>query len=280
MATVRVNGVSLYYEDAGSGDETVLFAPGLAWGTRLFAAQVAVLGARYRCVAFDPRGQGRSEVTKDGYELDNLAVDLADVIEHLGLGACHLVGHSLGGSVAVRVAARRPELVRSLALLNATADEDPLWDRVLFRGLSYAVELFGMGVVDERLVKTMFGKTFLNDAGRARECEEARQRFLSNNHLGIARAVRGWLRSPAAMDELPNVIAPTLVIAGEEDAAVKPKRSRETADAVPRGRFLLLPRCGHSSPVEAPGPVTAALVGLFEEACSVASFAEPPPHHP
>jgi pimeloyl-ACP methyl ester carboxylesterase len=265
MPTTRVNGAELYYEDTGTGEQAILFAPGLAWGTRLFRAQVAALAGRYRCVVCEPRGQGRSEVTRGGYELDNLAVDLAGLIERLGLAPCHLVGHSLGGSTAVRVAARRPELVRTLALLNATADEDPLVERVLFRGLSYGVELFGMGVVDERLVKMMFGKTFLTDPARAGEREEARRQFLSNDKTGIARAVRGWLRSPAVMEELPHIAAPALAAAGEEDAAVKPERSRQTADAIPRCRFRLLPRCGHSAPVECPDAVTDALLDLFAE---------------
>ncbi len=265
MPKAHINGAELYFDDTASGDETALFIPGLAWGTRLFHAQVAALEGRYRCVTVEPRGQGRSEVTKNGYELDNVASDIAGLIEHLHIQPCHLVGHSLGGSAAVRVAARRPELVRSLALLNATADEDPLWDRVLFRSLSYAVELFGMGLVDDRLVETMFGETFLNDRSRAAEREEARHQFLSNDQTGIARAVRGWLRSRPVMNELPNVTAPTLVVAGEEDAVVKPDRSRKLAEGVRNGRFLLLPKCGHSAPVEAAGAVNAALAGLFEE---------------
>jgi pimeloyl-ACP methyl ester carboxylesterase len=273
VATARVNGVGLYYEESGSGGEAVVFAPGLAWGTHLFAAQVGTLAARYRCVCFEARGQGRSEVTRGGYELDNSAVDLAGLIEHLGLAPCHLVGHSLGASAAVRVAIQRPALVRSLALVNATTDEDPVWDRILFRCLSYAVELFGTGVVGNRLMKTMFGKSYLTDPARAGAREEARQLFLSNSRTGIARTVRGWLRSPAVMDELPRVSAPALVIAGEEDRAVKPDRSRQTADAIPRCRFLLVPRCGHSAPVEAPEAVTTALAELFEEVRSVVPVA-------
>jgi pimeloyl-ACP methyl ester carboxylesterase len=263
---MRVNGADLFYEDTGGGGATALFLPGLAWGTLVFRAQVAALEGQYRCVAVEPRGQGRSEVTKDGYELDNLALDASALIDHLGLAPCHLVGHSLGGSVAVRVAARRPEVVRSLAMLNATADEDPIWDRILFRGLSYLVEGFGMGRVDDRLVDTMFGQTFLNDPARVGQREEARNQFLSNDSTGIARAVRGWLRSPAVMAELPKVAAPTLVVAGEEDAVVKPDRSRQVAEGVQHGHFLLLPKCGHSSPFEAPGQVNSALLELFEQA--------------
>jgi pimeloyl-ACP methyl ester carboxylesterase len=268
MPTVRVNGAQLYYEDTGAGGPAALFVPGLAWGTRLFRAQVAALSNRYRCVVCEPRGQGRSEITKRGYELDNLADDLIGLITLLNLVPVHLVGHSLGGSVAVRVAISRPEFVRSLALLDATADEDPIWERVLFRGLSYAVELFGLSVVEKRLMKTMFGQSFLNDPARAGEREEARRQFLSTSRTAIGRAIRGWLRSPAVIDELPRVKAPTLVIAGAEDAALNPDRSRQTAEAIPRCRFLLLPGCGHSAPIEAPAAVTDVLAGLFEEAHS------------
>jgi pimeloyl-ACP methyl ester carboxylesterase len=266
MPTIRVNDAELYYEDTGSGEDAVLFAPGLAWGTLIFKRQVAALRERYRCVVVVPRGQRHSEVTSAGYELDQIAADLADVIEHLGLTPCHLVGHSLGGSAAVRVAVREPGLVRSLALLNATADEDPLFQRVLFKLLSYSVQRFGMGMVDQRLVKTYFGRSFRNDPAHAGEIEEARRQFLASDKVGIARAVRGWLRSPPALDELPKVVAPTLVIAGDEDATVKPERSRQLAERVANGRFLLLPRCGHSAPFEAPEAVNVALRDLFEQA--------------
>src|SRR5262249_40880639 len=157
----------------------------------------------------EPRGQGRSEVTRDGYELDHLAADLSEIIEHLGLEPCHLVGHSLGGSAAVRVAAREPGLVRSLALLNATADEDPLMQRVFFKLLTFGVQRFGMGLIDERLVKTYFGKSFRSDPSHASEIEEARRQFRANNKVGIARTVRGWLHSPPVLEELPKVTAPT-----------------------------------------------------------------------
>ena len=266
MPTIRVNGADLYYEDSGGEGDAVLFVPGLVWGTRLFRYQVAALRDQFRCVTVEPRGQGRSAVTRDGYELDNLARDLAELIEGLALSPCHLVGHSLGGSVAVRVAIRRPKPVRSLALLDATADEDPVLERILFRGLSYLVEWFGMGRVDDRLVKLMLGKSFRSDPARAGVVEEARRQFLANDKVGTARAVRGWLRSPPVLGKLPRVTAPTLVVAGEEDETVKPERSRRMADKIRNARFLLLPQCGHSSPVEAPEAVTAALGALFEEA--------------
>src|SRR5947209_3627617 len=101
MPMIRSNGANLYYEDTGTGHEAIVFMHGLAWGTRLFKAQIEALRDEYRCIAFESRGHGRSDITRAGYELDNLAVDAVVVIESLHAGPCHLVGHSLGDSVAV-----------------------------------------------------------------------------------------------------------------------------------------------------------------------------------
>ena len=60
MPKLRVNGVELYYEDVGSGPQTIVFAHGLLWSCRMFDAQVAALKDRYRCVSFDFRGQGQT----------------------------------------------------------------------------------------------------------------------------------------------------------------------------------------------------------------------------
>lgn len=265
MPHIRVNGAELFYDEAGAGEESVVFVPGLAWTTRLFRDQVHALQDHYRCLVVEPRGHFRSEVTKDGYELDNLAVDLAELIQRVNAAPCHLVGHSLGGSTAIRVAARRPELVRTLTLFNAAADEDPFIDRVMFRAMSYGVQALGMGAASVRLMKASFGETFRNDPARAAERDEFRRMFRSQDKDGIARAVRAWIRSPAVEQELPNISAPTLVIAGNEDSTIKPHRSKAIADKVPHGRFVVVPRCGHTVPVEAPEAGTRELRDHIEQ---------------
>lgn len=89
-------------------------------------AQVAHFSTSHRVVTFDLRGQGRSEHAESGLDLDNLAADAIELIWTLGLGPCHLVGFSMGTFVALRVAARRPELVRTLTLIGPSAEaEEP-----------------------------------------------------------------------------------------------------------------------------------------------------------
>src|SRR5262249_22014148 len=112
MPRIVVNGANLHYEDTGPGREPIVFAHGLLWSGRMFEAQVAALKGRYRCITFDFRGQGQSEITRSGYDMDTLADDARALIEALGIAPCHFLGLSMGGFVAMRLAARRPELIR------------------------------------------------------------------------------------------------------------------------------------------------------------------------
>ncbi|MBF6592693.1 MAG: alpha/beta hydrolase [Ktedonobacterales bacterium] len=103
MPTSIVNGARLYYEEHGAGPETILFAHGLLWSGRMFDAQVAALRDRYRCVTFDFRGQGQSEVTRGGYDMETLTEDTAALIATLGAAPCHFAGLSMGGFVGLRL---------------------------------------------------------------------------------------------------------------------------------------------------------------------------------
>jgi pimeloyl-ACP methyl ester carboxylesterase len=81
MPTVRVNGAQLHYEDTGGAGAPVVFAHGLLFSGRMFDAQVAALKGRHRCIAYDARGHGQSEVTKAGYDMDTACADAAALIE-------------------------------------------------------------------------------------------------------------------------------------------------------------------------------------------------------
>src|SRR5690242_3966639 len=126
MARCHVNGTAIYYEDTGQGAPPILFSHGLLWNSELFAPQIAVLKHRFRCVAYDHRGQGKSaDGTGRAIGIDTLTDDATSLIESLGLGRVHFCGLSLGGIVGMRLAISRPELIRSIILLSTTADPEP-----------------------------------------------------------------------------------------------------------------------------------------------------------
>ena len=150
MPRIRVNGAERYYEEQGSGPETIFFSHGLLWSGRMFDEQIAMLKERYRCVAFDHRGQGQSEVTRDGYDMETLYEDAAALIEALGGAPCHFLGLSMGGFIGLRLAARRPELLKSLLLLETSAGPEPPENQARYRQLNFIVRWVSLGLVGDR----------------------------------------------------------------------------------------------------------------------------------
>ena len=79
MPVMAINGARIYYEESGSGPETIVFSHGLLMSGEMFSEQVKAFSAGYRCVIYDHRGQSRSEVTRSGYDMDTLTEDAAAV---------------------------------------------------------------------------------------------------------------------------------------------------------------------------------------------------------
>jgi pimeloyl-ACP methyl ester carboxylesterase len=263
MATLQVNGAELFYDERGSGSETVVFAHGLLFDGRMFDAQVAALAGRFRCLTFDFRGQGRSAVTPDGYDMDTLAEDAAALIAALGAAPCHFVGLSMGGFVGLRLASRRPELLRSLALVDSSADPEPAENLPRYRLLNTIARWLGLRVVAGRVMPIVFGRSFLRDPARREVRELWRQRIVSRDRRGITRAVPGVIYRDGVQDELPGIRVPTLILVGEEDVATPRERSERMRAAIPGAELVVVPRAGHSAPIENPEAVTAALAELL-----------------
>ncbi|HEX8904721.1 MAG TPA: alpha/beta hydrolase, partial [Longimicrobiaceae bacterium] len=229
MPKLTVNGATLWYEDHGTGAETIVFAHGLLWDGRMFEAQVAELGKRYRCITFDFRGQGRSEVTSGGYDMDTLADDAAELIRVLMAAPCHFVGLSMGGFIGMRLAARRPELIRSLVLMETSADPEPAENVPRYRALGMIARVLGrlgMRLVMPRVMRIMFGRKFLEDPAREADRRLWRERGMGNHPVGVTRALKGVIeRSPMSPDELARIACPTLVMVGDQDVATVPEKA-------------------------------------------------------
>ncbi len=260
MPTLDVNGTRLYYEDTGPGStgETIAFSHGLLWSTALFAPQIAALRARYRCIAWDHRGQGQS--ARDhrhciGIEL--VTQDALAVLATLATGPVHFAGLSMGGFVAMRVAARRPDLVAKLILLETSSDPEPVENVGRYRLLSRVTRIIGPRPIAMRVAPIMLGKTILSDASRRPELQHYLKVMTARRD--IWRAVNGVIDRAGIHDELPQIAAPTLVLVGDEDVATPPAKAEKIARTIRDARLVRIPHAGHSSTVEAPGDVTAAI---------------------
>lgn len=266
MPTIEVNGTTLYYEDTGSGStgETIAFSHGLLWGTELFAPQIAALRGRYRCIAWDHRGQGRSAADhRHAIGIELVWHDAARLLERLAGGPVHFCGLSMGGFVGMRMAAFRPDLVRSLVLLETSADPEPIENVGRYRTLVAAVRLLGPRAVIGRVRPIMLGRSILADP--ARRAEVGRYAALMARRRDVWRAVNGVIDRAPVHGELRRITAPTLVVVGEEDMATPPDKAERIAEAVPGARLARIPRAGHSSPVEEPAAVTAVISDFLTE---------------
>lgn len=263
MPSITVHGARISYEDTGGAGAPVLFAHGLLWSGRMFAPQIEALRSERRCVSFDFRGQGASETTADGYDMDTLFDDAAALIDALGLAPCHFVGLSMGGFVGLRLAAYRPELLRSLTLVASAADEEPRANLTKYRALAAGVRLLGARAFVSRLMPVMFGESFLRDPARGDERQRCEAALAAVEPVGGVRATYGVLERRSVAHLLPSIRVPTQVLAGDEDRAVTPARGRATAARIAGARFVAIPRAGHTTSLENPEAVSEALRAFF-----------------
>ncbi len=258
MAQLRCNDVSLNVIERGEGAQSIVFAHGLLWDWQMWNAQLAHFERRFRCIAYDHRGQAGSGGGPEKLDLDQLADDAIALIEQTGAAPCHFVGLSMGGMVGMRVAARRPDLLRSLILLDTSAEPEPPKRLRRLRWLVRLLAVLGPKPLINQALPEMFGQTYLHNPARAEELSRWRA------HIGaiprFARhAIRGVIERGNVLAELSKIRCPTLVLVGEEDQTTPPESAERIAERIADARLIKLPKIGHMSALEAPAQINAVI---------------------
>jgi pimeloyl-ACP methyl ester carboxylesterase len=263
MPHLTSNGVSFFYEDTGGPDPAIVFSHGLLMSSRMFAHQMASLRGRFRCIAYDHRGQGRSsDPGGRSHDMDTCYRDAVAVIEGLDARPCHFVGLSMGGFVGMRLAIHRPDLLYSLSLLETSAETEPAENVPRYRLLARVAQTLGTRWVADRVMPILFGRTFMTDPARADE-RAAWRREIASRPRSIVRAVRGVIERDGVFDAISAIRVPTLVVVGEEDVATPPPKARRIHEQIAGSRLARIPAAGHSSTVEQPEALTQVLSDFF-----------------
>ena len=233
--------VHLSVIDIGPRDADLLFFVQGAGGHALqWVNQLEHFSKRYRCIAPDLRGHGYSDKPRAGYTMEQVTADLVTVLDSL---AAHkpvvLLAHSAGGLLAINFAARHPELLTKLVLINTSANL-PL------------SRLMRLGLRIPSVVMVLI-RPFLQRRGRFNAPPHIFKKFVEN----VVGSWQGW-------DLLPDITTPTLVIAGQRDWYVRPAMSRRTAYEMPRARLEIIRTAGHQSPLERPAAINRALERFLE----------------
>lgn len=266
MPTAKLNGAHIHFEDTGGVGTPIVFSHGLLFSGAMFEAQVARLKDRYRCITFDHRGQGQSGVTQGGYDIDTLTADAAELIKNLDASPCHFVGLSMGGFVGMRLAAREPGLIRSLTLLETSADPEEPANRPKYRMLNFVVRWIGLWAAIGQVMPIMFGQTFLKDPDRAAERRRWSKAITSNHRIGITNAVKGVIDRDGCADLLADIKVPVGIGVGDEDVATVPEKSERIHSAIENSQLVVFEHAGHSSSIEAPDQVCDLIKSTIQRA--------------
>jgi pimeloyl-ACP methyl ester carboxylesterase len=244
MAFARSGPLRLYYESEGSGPAVVLIA-GQAMSHRAWWRTVPVLAQSFRVLTFDNRGIGRSDHSPLPYTVAQMADDVIAVLDAAGEGRAHIYGISLGGMVAQEVALRHPDRVGALVLGATTAGGT---HTVLGDGqaLSFFVRAGAMAPEEAEwaAVPYNYGEATRRLRGD-RIAEDIAQRLefptdtLAYMHQSAAAAAHSTLW------RLRRIVAPTLVLHGEDDAVVPRQNAEVLADAIPDAELKTWPGAGH-----------------------------------
>ena len=269
MPKVKVNNVEIHYQEIGKGEETLLFSHGYLMNNEMFKGQIDRFKDKFKCIAFDHRGHGKSEVTKAGYELDNLVTDAISLIDKLELGSVHFIGMSTGGFVGMRIAIRRPELLKSLILMDTSAEKESSEALKKNNALLWVVNNIGYFPVIGQVMSILFHTTFLKDKSRKSEVKKWRKIITSHKKKGIVPFGKGIFARDNVLEKLSEIAIPTAIIVGKNDVPTPPQYSKNMVDIIPNAELFTIPDSGHSAAVEKPEEVANAMrkfyskIGLF-----------------
>jgi len=243
------DGIRLHYQVLGRhGAPAVLMIQGLGADKHGWDMQRFVLAARYRVIAFDNRGAGRSDKPFGHYSLEQMADDAIAVLDDAGIGTAHVVGASMGGAISQIVALQHPERVRSLTLA-CTACRNHDWRRELLTGWATQASERGMGAMTSEAARWVIGprsfRRLLPAFGWLGPLAMGRP-----SHAFVAQ-VRAILATDEAMaDRLHEITVPALVMVGNQDILTPRGDSEELAERLPNAELVVISGAAHGFMVE------------------------------
>ena len=262
MPHLLVNGCHYFYQDVGCGPETLVFGPGYSLTHHQFAPQIEALKGRYRCVAFDWRGQGRSSVTRRGYGLASLTADLIALMEQMGVGPCHYVGFSMGGYVGYRLALRRPDLLKSITLMATSAGAEPPVTLLRYYVLLSLMRLLGTKTAIEYVLPLYFSPAFRCDPARQEQIQAWKDIITSNDDASLFRAGLAIFSRGSVLEKIHQIRTPVLLAVGEHDVPTPMQCTLDACARMPQAEVRVFPGLGHCITIEAAEAVTEIL-GAF-----------------
>ena len=257
MSQAEVDGIELYYEEAGTGTPLVLLH-GLGSSIEDWEYQIPEFSRHYRVIAMDLRGFHRSPHGSGALSIQRFASDVWSLLRQLGVDRFNLVGHSMGGAIALQLAINHPGAVIKMVITNSVPSFQPqtlkqhfeVWYRQILMRLLGPVRLATIGAL----------RMYPGDHQQALR-EKSIQRGSRNgpSYLESLKALTRW----SVLNRLQELHMPVLVLAAERDYFTR-EDMLQFAHALPKGRFHLFPGTHHGLPLEAPELFNPAVLKFLQ----------------
>ncbi|HJL19930.1 MAG TPA: alpha/beta fold hydrolase [Sandaracinaceae bacterium LLY-WYZ-13_1] len=255
----------LFVEERGEGAPVLLWHSLLCEGG-MWRLQVPRLAERHRVINLDAPGHGRSAPVRRAFSLWDCAEAAVEVMDALAIERAHWAGLSWGGMTGMRLALTHPDRLRSLALLDTSADREARRKVPSYRVMHVVAKAVGAvpPLIDR--IEPLFFTAQTRRANRA-VVEPFRDQLARMDPGSLGHAVDAVIFDRRDIrDRIGRIRLPTLVMVGREDVATPPARAREIADRIPGAELVELPGAAHLSALEQPDRVTEALLAHFERA--------------
>jgi len=246
MPHVQTNGIKLYYEEKGGG-EPLLLIMGITAAGNVWEKHVAYWQQNFRCITGDNRGVGHSDKPFGPYTTEQMADDYAGLLQQLNITSAHVVGCSMGSTIAQQLALRHPAIVRSLVLMCAWARCDRM-AKTIFEHLKNIKSALPPSEFIQYIQLLIYSKKSFDEDVIYEEMLAGQRDVLVSEQQPVhaMEAQADACISHYTLDRLPQIYQPTLVIGGEDDIFTPAWMSKEIAAGIPGSELYLYPRSGHA----------------------------------
>ena len=245
----QVNGVTLAYDDKGTGLPIVLLHA-FPLNRSMWAPQVAGLSHRFRVISIDLRGHGESDAPFWRYSLEQYALDVKELLAGLKITKAVFVGLSMGGYLEFTLYRLFPELILGLVFADTRAEADkPEQSQWRFKLAQQTGIMGASAVIADMLPKLLAPKTYERHPDLV---ERVRAIQAAAPAQGIIGDLMAMAERPDSIQLLSSINIPTLVVVGEEDVLTPPADARRIVEGIAGAELVVLPDAGHLSNLEQP----------------------------
>lgn len=261
---IEVNGVQISYQEAGSANALpIVFIHGFPFNKTMWAGQLAAFKKKYRPIAYDVRGHGKSEAGSDDFSIDLFADDLLALMDGLKIKQAVVCGLSMGGYIALNAIQKQPERFAALVLADTQCGADtPEGKEKRMKTIAF-IEKNGLEVYAEESLKNLFASTSFQS--HAQEVKFIHQSILNTPAEVVCKTLQALADRKESCNALPKIKIPVCVIVGNGDKITPPAVAQKMADAIAAVNLVIVEDSGHLTNLENPDSFNQALTSLLEK---------------